>query len=116
MNDYLCYRWRDTITDPPSENSTVVVRFHDSILVIAFFSDGKWTDVINLDNLIMNPGDEWMDFTNEVAVFKNSVQRAVNEIGEKFAGRMNHNCNCDDFATCLHIIEGYADITPQEVK
>jgi hypothetical protein len=79
--NYIC-RWRDAITDPPSETWRGRSRINGTIRPFTAFIGG-WVWSIDAQSTSMikaQPGDQWLDVTDVPAVAVSKVQAAVDQI------------------------------------
>ena len=75
--NYICARWRDANTDPPPLCAMVMMRKRDSGYVTGHrqFGGDSWI----FDDLFypLQPGDQWLDVTDEPAIPRAQVQAAA---------------------------------------
>jgi len=75
--DIIC-RWRDAITDPPPDGWHGVYRYNDGETICMshglHHGGSWWTELEYQDSRTPDPGDQWLDVTDEPAVAVARVQ------------------------------------------
>ena len=104
MNNYICCRWRDAVTDPPMDGCTKMVKTGKwANLELASLGD-EWGNADD-EKIIMKPGDQWLDITDIHAIPREKVQAAVDYVERNAEHR-------DD---AIYAFCDYLGITPSEV-
>lgn len=83
-NNYILARWRDAITDPPEHIKNVIIRQKEKDDAVGYWSLTycQWHDLFG-ESFEVEPGDQWLDVTDEPAVPRAKVQAAVDEMQQK---------------------------------
>lgn len=111
-NNYILARWRDASTDPPDDGYYLLSgegERKDGLWCSHI--GGHWIDDSSMMPVELQPGDQWLDITDEPAVPRAAVQAAVDRL---FEAEYLADCECP---TCDAIRE-LADalgVTPTEV-
>ena len=107
--NYICRR-RDAITDPPPEGKPVVVMSCNILQHVLFTRvRNRWEcadDGSEWDGCEIEPGDQWLDVTDEPAIPRAKVQAAVDElfraIAEYITATDGFRAEFHDWLSILH--------------
>ena len=116
-NYYLC-QWRDTTTDPPMSDWTGHAKTHEGIKFPARIVNGMIYMFGAHTSRVFpcQPGDQWLDVTDEPAVSRAKVQAAVDEMASHIRplndGTLTESGQV--FEVCVDIITTHTGVTPTE--